>query len=496
MTAPAIPQAPAGPVVPTVIPRNSGTLSGISYYSQRALGVPSAITQPFVFGGSISLDETGTDNVNGTTGGGDADLISTASLNLFLAEQSQRTQFAAAATVDFEDYAHNSSLNNSGVSATGSGSLTILRDFLSLEGDGSTSDQFINQFSAPATARATTAGRARQGAFEVGPHLTTKLGDLLEVEGRARYAQVDIQPLAGTTLPAGLAGNTAINQYLGRIATSNSIRPYQMAITGEYLREDGGFRLYNGLYSIFLGDSDGFQIVGRGGYESTTDPGITDIHGPIWSAGFIARPGKDGYVRVEYGSRFEKPTWNAAVQIALTPVLRLSGSYLRTLETEQARITRSLTSLTDFNVDQEIGTPSVPTFVDLTLINATFLSDDASLDLAWKPSVRTDVTLLVGESHRRILNTNTEDRFFVSGVNVVHRVNRKLSLQFSAAYDRTLTAVTGTFKPWDYRVATQLAYNLTKSVSVTAGFARQETFGAPGVSTPENAIEVGISKSF
>lgn len=496
LTAPSVPQPPAGLVAPTVVPPNSGNLSALPYYARRALGPVPTLARPFTFGGSISLDETGTDNVDGTPGGGDADLISTISLNLFMTEQTRLTQFAAGGTVDFQDFAHTSSLNNAGLGANGSGSVTLVDNFLTIDGDGSISDQFINQFAAPVTARATTAGRARQAAFEVGPHLTTSVGDLIDLEGRARYAQVDVQPLAGTTLPAGLAGNSEIEQYLGRIATSQNIRAYQMTITGEYLKDDNGFRLYNGLYSLYVGPSDGLQIVGRGGYESTTDPGITDIKGPVWSAGFIARPGRNGYIRVEYGSRFERPTWNAFAQVALTPVVQLSASYLRTLETEQALIARSLTDLTDFSVDQPIGTPSVPTFVALNLVNATFLTDDANLSLTWQPNRTTDVALLVGESHRNIFSTGTDERFLVSGINISHRMTRKLTLGFDVAFDKTLESSTGGFLTWDYRFSTQVSYVLTKDITVSASFARQEIFNSSTTTIPENAIEIGISKSF
>src|SRR5262249_31983297 len=135
---------------------------------------------------------------------------------------------------------------------------------------------------------------------------------------------------------------------------------------------------------FFLGHLQHSQLIARIGYESVEDPGITSLKGLVWSAGAVFRPLNIGFIRVEYGSRYLKPTWNGAFAFSITPKLYFTGSYVRTLETEQARLRRTLTDLTDQLGDFPIDAPIKPNIVSLDLINGTFLSDDLTFGLAWQ----------------------------------------------------------------------------------------------------------------
>src|SRR5262249_52464397 len=159
---------------------------------------------------------------------------------------------------------------------------------------------------------------ARVTTWDGGSYVTHTFANFWDMLIRGRYTQVRFQDIGNAPIPASL-NNADIDQLGGYLTTGQHFRNYQITYSGERIEQHGGILLENVLGSVYLGDRDGLRVIGRFGYEKNIDPGITDLSGPIWSYGILARHGRASLLRVEYGQRYQRPTWSGSASLLFTP---------------------------------------------------------------------------------------------------------------------------------------------------------------------------------
>jgi hypothetical protein len=458
----------------------------------------------------VTLREEITDNAGLGSGSKTLDLVSTLEASFDLSSQTRRSRVSANGIFSLQKFLSTSDFDSAGIGFSGIGQLELLKRLLFLDASAAISDTLIIPLLTPATSRGTGANRSRITTYEAGPYLTTKVADLLDIYLRARRAVVQFKGLDGATLPPGVVDAT-FNQLSGAITTGDHVRKYQMIVSGEYIKQRQGFLLYNGVYSLIYGEPNHLQILGRVGYESIFDPGITDLQGEIWSAGFISRPKRTSYVRVEYGHRYEKPTWDGTATIALSPKLLVAGRYLRTLESEQARIRRLLTGITAQPGDPSIGTPSIPEPLLLSLVSGTFLADDASVGISWlfdpvptssaRPGAGTFytgsyVTLGGAVGHRRSFPASTDDRGWSISGSLGRDLNRKLSALITLGYGDRRFVLPLVAQSKDYSARFTVSYRLSQNVTATGVYTWHKTAVRGSNPTFENVLGVALRKTF
>lgn len=500
------PAPPAAP--PTQLPfgANLPSLQAVRPYATLLDSIPIAAENArrntpgqFSIAPSIGLDEELTDNVFLTNSHRRADLITTISLGLNATADTRHTKFALVSEYSYQKFLRSSDLDGSGIGLAATGKEELINDFLFLEANASVSDEFTTAEFTPATARPSGAPQTRVITYDVGPHITTGISDLADLSLRARYASVGFENLGSGPAPVGLEDAT-FNQLVGYISTDNHFRPYEMTARGEYLKQNGGEVLYNGLYSFYLGNSDGSRIVGRIGYESIKDPGITDLQGIIWSGGIILRPGRLSSIQVEYGKRYGKPTWSAAATVYLTPKLFLTGGYHRTFETAQARIYRSLGQIESDTDDTAISLPLGLPSVRLDLISGTFLTDDYGGTLTWlirapqADGPSTSLSLTGAVTHR--VDTLVDERVMNLGGLFHHNLSRKSYLEIGETYYRTLESGPLSPETSTFDSTVKFGYRVTNSVTAVAGYAHGSNVPAAGADIFENVVTFSLQKTF
>ena len=473
--------------------------------------------RPLTLNASATFDQQVTDNINSTTTGREADAISTVSLSLGLNEESRRTLLLADGTVGYQKFWTSSDFDNSGLAVNSYGRGELIDQLLFVDGNFSTGQAFVNPALAPASNRASTAARTQITTYDAGSYITfDDLFNYLDVYLRARKAWVDFRGIAGATTPLP---NATLEQERARISTNAGIRPYQMIASGENVRQQDGFRLYNGIFSLLLGQATGSQIIGRIGYENVQDiPSNVDIQGLLWSAGWQWRSAKNTSVRIEYGHRYGKPTWNGSAIIALTPKVYLIGNYLRTLESFQARLNRSLTDLIDQPTDESVGISALNP-VQPPILNGLLLTDDATFGLSWlidapvPQSVLPDLaataaapvtgvpqiygagsrlSLVAGYSHPRRISLAQETKDYQITGTYTRGLRRKLSLGISFSYieDHLINPAGPTSK--SYRVSPALVYEINRSAAASLSYSRLVRATNGGGRVSENVVEFTI----
>jgi hypothetical protein len=263
----------------------------------------------------------------------------------------------------------------------------------------------------------------------------------------------------------------------------------------------------------------GTRLIARFGYENISDPGITDIQGPIWSGGFAWSSGRLSTLRVEYGHRYGKPTWNGDAIIALTTKLYAAGSYLRTLETLQARLRRSLSELTTQPDDLPFGIPTLPLPIQASLINATTNSDDFTLGMVWlidAPAITTplpdlaagryltlsdivsgalvrpgmSLTVTGGRSHSRVPASNTETESNDINVEFLRGATRRFGMRARLGVFHSQSILPAASETNTYRFQLGATYVLTRTSTAEAAYTWQSSVPGVGARTTENVLGI------
>jgi hypothetical protein len=300
-------------------------------------------------------------------------------------------------------------------------------------------------------------------------------------------------------------------QGAGSISTGARFAMYEAIVSGEYIKENHGFELYNGLYSLFVGDPHGLQLVGRGGYESVVDPGNVSLRGIIWSAGIVARPLVNSYVRIEYGRRYDKPAWNAVLNAEISPKLTFSAAYTRSLEPLQARIFRSLAELTGVQPGQDpLSAPVFPE-LSLNLIGGLAFTDDFVASLTWRlrqkygwylqrersnPFEGTILNVTGGMTRRRLISpAQTEETWNVQA-DISHQLGRRLNFDLAGQYYNSVHPFPGLQPNESYTAAASLIYQINRDLFGTIILTRKTTLYTGNKSDTEHAIQFRISQRF
>jgi uncharacterized protein (PEP-CTERM system associated) len=463
----------------------------------------------------VAFDQSFTDNVFLASDNLKPDSITTLSLGGTVVARTPHLEGNVAGTIGYQKFIHANDFDSVAVELGGGGKYQLVKRFLSADANFAVSDELLNDSVTPATTRPSGAARGRIKTFDVGPTLTTEVANYADVVLRARYGEVNIRGIDSAVIPITLA-NTEFRQLVGRITTGAHIRPYRLVISGEYFKMSQGFLMRNALDSLFVRISNGLEVVGRVGHEKIFDPGITDLSGRIWSAGIIATPGRLSTIRIEYGHRYNKPAWNGVAGITLTPKLSIAAIYLRTLETTQSRLHRTLTELTDQDGELPPGFPSLPAPILLNLISATSLSTDAIFALNWqlsppgnkltsggsgaegtKVSAGSSLQFAAGYANRRIFVTDTEDRALNVSLRYFRTLNRLTDIVATAGYSKSYPTIVGTTETRGYNVSLLLSHSLSKNVAATVGYNWRTTgIGGGGASITENVITFGLSRKF
>lgn len=443
----------------------------------------------------LGILEAFTDNVLLSPTNPEHDFITRFNLDNQLNVNTGRTLIAMTSILSYDKYANHDELDGFSIEGNANGTWAAIPGFLYLDAEGQVSNGTATTFGTSALDRSGTNGRVQVATYNMGPRITTTLGDFADLVARGRFAQVHYDTEDAAVSPL-LPTNSNIWQASAVATTGERFLGFQFDTAGSYQRDDHGYRAYNGTESVFFRVLPSLRLLARGGYEHVELPGAVSLDSPIWSTGFEYAPNEDSSITLEGGERYNRTNWRAELLYRLGPQLIWMASYRQVLQPSQIGISDTFMGFMDFS--RQITTPG------LTLIYPSFgnLVDQPSL-------TKTADTHLLYQTERDILDfalTYTDNRFVTTGdrdtslqgsVRYTRGLAPDLNVEFSGAYGRTFTStIFGESETMRGEIG--LSYQLNSTWNARAGYAiarnSQSTLLADD--TMENAAFVSLQKTF
>lgn len=451
---------------------------------------------------TLSLEESVTDNVELVSAGKRPDSITSLIGQIIVLERTRRASLDLNSRISYDKYVSSGQFDAYHINLGGRGEFALLPDYLSLTSRIDINDVTVDNTTFAPTLPASSENQIRVSSYDFGGAFSSRFLNLADISLQGRYAEVQLaqrsdvlEAITPTGVPIILPPDATILQGIGTIDTGTRSRRLQSTASGEYLEENHGFLRYYGVYSLFTRLTPKTRVIVRGGYESTFDPGITNIEGIIWSGGIEYTAGLASTLRLEYGHRYDHASWDASMALAMTSKLFLIGSYSESLESEQVRLDRGFRTLVVAPTGFPVEVPIFPSVIDENLLGETRLSRDLDVGLVWDSEPRR--LALTGTLNRRdFFTTPSIERFLVLNARYQERVTPQLQFTLASGAERSLNTAVSQFRETTYRSELEFSYEVNSKFTFTANYTWEKHYGTEGASTPQNVVKFTVSRGF
>jgi uncharacterized protein (PEP-CTERM system associated) len=442
---------------------------------------------------SLGLQETYTDNVALTAANRISDLITRALASLEARLDTGRSKVRLDVQVAYDAYSRESDRSGWTAAADGAASYALAPDLLTLRANGAISNGTISSFARSATDRHGAPGRIQLATYDVGPELTGRIADRLDVTAAARFGQVLYSNASGG--PLAVPRDDSIAQVVGAVQ-SDASRRLQLQTSGEYLHDDLDFTSATGVQSAYLRVARGWRLIGRLGYDHIRQGPTLRIDAPLASAGFEYQPSSSSRITIEAGRRYHRPVWSADAVVELSPRVLAAAAYSEQVQPDQVGIARSFRAFAE--AAQKLPPPLVPANFNLPpdLANATSLYRSASLRAVYDDLVN-NLAVTAEWTSRKFLTVAGQDRSLLMNAVFTRRVRPDLTLALRASYARTFESPS--FGPSRALGASaELAYrvNSRTDVAVNVSHTDNRQLASGGERVRENAIFAALRRRF
>lgn len=441
-----------------------------------------------------------TDNVDNTSSGKRPDAVVSPFVELDALATTRRANLEVISRVGYDKFVTTGEFDDYNVFLSSNGQFALIPDRLAVTGNVNVRDLSPDRAGFAGTPLFGERNKVRVSDMDFGGALTTGFFNIADINVQGRYAEVELaQESALLVTAAGepiiLPPDANLLHAFGSVDTGTRSRLFQSTVSGEYLEENHGFIRYSGIYSLFARLTPKTRLIGRVGYESTFDPGITNIEGIIWSGGVEYTPGENSYLRVEYGERYDRYVWDAEATLAVTPRLFLIGSYLEALEPEQVRIDRSLRDVLSFPTGFLAETPAFPSIIDATLADATRFRRDLDVGVVWVSPPR-QVSVIASRNQSQFIATQSEEHFLLIDAQYEEQLTPQMTLTLASGAERRLDTLVGPERVTIYRSELGLEYDVSTKIRLYGRYIWEKRYGFDGESTPQNIVIFGAQRAF
>lgn len=472
--------------------------SGILERPPTGAPAPLIDTRDFSISPLVGLQETFTDNALLTSTDKKADFITRPMVG---AEVSVHGPFTASLIghAYYDAYASQSQLSGFSGDARGTANYDVVPEFLSIDADAMLMNASVSTFGTPAINRVGAANQITIATYDVGPHLTTTLDDFADVDVLGRFAQVFFDnPNASS---AGLPNNAAILAGAAAIDTGERYRGYELVTNAQVERDDHNFEAYNIQQSLYVQIFPEIRLIGRGGYDNVTQPGIVNIHDSAWSGGAeyilgVNPGGENSTISVEYGARFGHAAWRGDLHLQISQEFYAEGHYFEAIQPNQLQINTAFNTSTIAAIQLPPQLSTTQFLINGNIDNQTALNKqgDLSLVYAWETQ---SIGLRGTWNDRMLLPSNNHDRSLVSSVDYQRSIAPDLA--FAAGIDYYHTFANPFFGASEsYGGRAGLQYDINSTMRAAAGYAyqRQVQLFTNGQSITENVLYAAITRRF
>ena len=324
-----------------------GMLNSRAFYNTGEVDTRELAVVPMV-----GLQEAFTDNAFLTPNNKEYDFITRPMVGAEVTSQGGPFVGTAIGHVFYDAYAREGDLSGFSADAQAISTYTVIPAFLSIDADGFLTNTYVTSFGVAANDRVGASNRVQVGDYSIGPHMTTTVGDFADLNVIGRFSQIFFDNSNNSTAP--IPTGSTIEQGSAILDTDSRFAGFQFVTAAQYARDDHNFESYGALQSAFVNITEDIRAIARGGYDAVTDPGIIDIHAPVWSAGLEYILSPQSRFSVERGERFNHAAWNADLRLQLSDRIYADGHYGEMLQPDQLQIG---TNFTDF-VNSAIGAPA------------------------------------------------------------------------------------------------------------------------------------------
>lgn len=443
---------------------------------------------------SLGLEVDASDNIRRTPDNRQSDIVFVPDAGLVITGEASHLKLFLDANLRYYNFVDESSLDRLTGNLLTHGTLTAVPGFLFVDASAQVSDEFLKIADQSPTGLPNGNPQTRVVNTQVSPYLTTELFDDADLTLRARVADVQFSELEGMA-PSTAPSDSVIYQGGALLTNGPRSRIIQWRLTGDYTfedRDDGReFTSADGLAGLIVRVTPKVHLIGRVGYELVDDPTLPDIHDLIWAGGATYSIGETSDITAERRHRFGRDAWFANINLALNSQLALTGGYEERLESEQLRLSRSLTDI----FEQNGALPAAPTQVSLgeDLIDDTFFAKDARLGARYRSDETTfDLSAIL--SHRDFAALNTHDETAGVETRLTERLPSNFRLEISGSYNATLEARLGQVETQYYLASGGFTYVLSDLASAKLTYTWTQTNGLDTIS--ENLVSASLSKSF
>jgi uncharacterized protein (PEP-CTERM system associated) len=454
-----------------------------------------ANTPPFFLTPFVGIEEILTDNVRFTSKNRQWDAVTRAMIGLNGEVNDGPAVASFTSLLSYDAYARNTKLNGWSFEGFGNGSVSLVKNLLSVDAVGTVVNGNVSAFGTPAIDRSGVGGRTQLAAYSIGPHLKSTVGSIADVEAVARWNQVFYTAANGSTVN-NLPSNSNIVQVGGVADTGTRLSRLEFIASALYESDNHGFHAADGIQTVFVRVAPDFRLIGRAGYDSVFVPFVADVGAPLLSAGVEWTPNAQSRLTIEGGERYDRPTWAATAFIQLSGRIYLTADYYEVLEPDQVYF---LNSFLDFvQTSNLLPQPNFQTSFSINgnLYNKASFNQGANAHLVYTwPRQTADV--YVGWLDRDFLKPAVHDRTLVGGATYSRQLRPDLALRLDANYTRTYSSpLFGANEV--FGGAAELVYNVNSTVDLNSGYALsyQTQFTNPVRTIYENVLYIALRKRF
>lgn len=471
-----------------------GRLSNAGGFDLRgALDVTDA--REFTLTPRLGVLESFTDNVLLSSINPEHDFVTRFNLDNQLSVNTGRTLISINSTLSYDKYATHDELDGWSIQGIASGTYAAIPGFLYLDAEGQVSNGNATTFGTSALDRSGTSGRVQLATYNIGPRITTTVGDFADLLVRGRFAQVH-QDTQDAAIEALLPSNSNIYQASAAATTGDRFLNLQFDTAGNYQADDHDYRSYNGTQSVFFRVMPSVRLLARGGYEHVELPFVTSINSPIWSTGFEYSFDEESRITLEGGERYNRTNWTAEAIIRIGSRLLWTASYRQALQPSQVSINDSFQNFMDFSrlITTPGITPGSPLFGNL--IDQPSLTKTAETHLLYQTERDILDFALVYDEHR-FVTVPGRDKSLQAALNYNRRLAPDLNLDIAGAYGRTFSS-TVFGESENIRAEIGVGYQLNSTWNARVGYAISHSTQYSPVSDTvlENVGFVSLEKTF
>ncbi len=443
---------------------------------------------------SVTVMESYTDNVALTPTNRKSDFITDVSFGIDGNYAGPRLEGSLNASAGYNFFANTSDLNGFNFRGFGTGVYSVVPNTLTIEANGLVQNRTVSAYRQSAIDRTTPQDRIQVGVFSAGPHLTTPVGNVVDLDLSALANAVNYRTADSSTTTFVPDDSTFVD-VKGLLATGDRLDRLELELTGAYLADNHDFTEASGYGTAYYAVTPITRLFVRAGQDNIEQKNIIDISATMWSVGAQFKFNQGSHLNIEGGRRYGRPSYNLDALIQVSQRLQLTAIYREQLQPPQISLGRSLTDRVVLPVNPITGALDEPlVFGDIIYETSFEKQAQAHLIYLWPQQ---SIDFAVGWADQELLQSKTTARSYSTFVTYRHEIRVDLVAELLARYYRTeANALFGAARSYGGEASLIYALRPTTQIRLGYAFIDDKRLFAGREHITENVLSIALRKQF